>query len=94
MTDRPPTSLVQRIFLGWDGPALPRAAKRMAEVYAGAEGLDLRQIVVVTPAARAGRRLVEPDPRTRDAGHAGPRIAGDRRTAPPQEVDRQSAETI
>jgi ATP-dependent helicase/nuclease subunit B len=59
MTDRPPTSLVQRIFLGWDGPALPRAAKRVAEVYAGAEGLDLRQVVVVTPAARAGRRLVE-----------------------------------
>lgn len=59
MTGVPPSSPVQRIFLGWDGPALPEAAKRMGEAYAGAEGLDLRRVVVVTPAARAGRRLGE-----------------------------------
>ncbi len=59
MTEAPETSPVQRIFLGWDGPALPRAAKVMAEEYAGPEGLDLRDVVVVTPAARAGRRLAE-----------------------------------
>ncbi|MBT8398343.1 MAG: hypothetical protein HKO65_03080 [Gemmatimonadetes bacterium] len=50
---------VQPIFLGWDGPALPRAATLMAEEYATADGLDLRGVVVVTPAARAGRRLME-----------------------------------
>ena len=43
----------------WDGPALPRAATILAEEYAGPEGLDLRGVVVVTPGARAGRRLVE-----------------------------------
>lgn len=59
MTGAPSASPVQRTFLGWDGPALPRTAKILAEHYAGAEELDLRDVVVVTPAARAGRRLGE-----------------------------------
>ena len=59
MTGAPSPPSVQPIFLGWDGPALPRAAKVMAEEYAGPQGLDLRNVVVVTPAARAGRRLAE-----------------------------------
>ena len=39
MTEAPETSRVQPIFLGWDGPALPRAAKVIAEEYAGPDGL-------------------------------------------------------
>jgi ATP-dependent helicase/nuclease subunit B len=59
MPDAPVTPSVQRVFLGWDGPALPRAAQRLGEEYAGGGELDLRRVVVVTPAARAGRRLGE-----------------------------------
>ncbi len=59
MTEARYTSPVLPIFLGWDRPALPMAAKRMAETYAGPGGLDLREVTVVTPAARAGRRLAE-----------------------------------
>jgi len=59
MTGAPNASPVQPIFLGWDGPALPGAAKIMAEEYAGPRELDLRDVVVVIPAARAGRRLAE-----------------------------------
>ncbi|MGW8266490.1 MAG: hypothetical protein ACWGSQ_08985, partial [Longimicrobiales bacterium] len=59
MTDRPPTPRAERFFLGWDAPALPRAARVLAEHHAGPAGLDLRRVVVVTPAARAGRRLGE-----------------------------------
>jgi ATP-dependent helicase/nuclease subunit B len=63
MTDLPPTSdptsLPERIFLGWDTPALPEAARILAERHAGSAGLDLRRVVVVTPGARAGRRLGE-----------------------------------
>ncbi len=59
MIKAPDRSPVQPIFLGWDGPALPRAARLLAEEYADGEGLDLRSVVVVTPAARAGRRLME-----------------------------------
>ncbi len=49
-------------FLGWDGPALPRAARILVEAYLGGgrEGeLDIRRVLVVTPGARAGRRLGE-----------------------------------
>lgn len=59
MTGNAPASGIQTTFLGWDGPALPRAARLMAEEYGRPEGMDLRDVVVVTPAARAGRRLVE-----------------------------------
>lgn len=49
----------RRVFLGWDAPALPGAARVLAAHYATSAGMDLRTAVVVTPAARAGRRLME-----------------------------------
>lgn len=59
MTDDQPLPADVRIFLGWDSPALPEAARVLAERYRAAGGMDLRAVVVVTPAARAARRLVE-----------------------------------
>ena len=64
MNATPPNPPAERIFLGWDSPALPRAAAILAEHYGGPGGasprdLDLRGAVVVTPGARAGRRLAE-----------------------------------
>lgn len=59
MSGHPPTPPAERIFLGWDAPALPRAAALLADRYAGPRELDLRGVVVVTPGARAGRRLAE-----------------------------------
>jgi ATP-dependent helicase/nuclease subunit B len=80
MTVTPEATPPRRIFLGWDAPALPRAAATLVEHYGGAElprapailarehrderrppprELDLRGVVVVTPGARAGRRLAE-----------------------------------
>jgi ATP-dependent helicase/nuclease subunit B len=101
MSTDPRAAPPQRTFLGWDAPALPRAAATLVEHYGGteprpAEGadaesdpgrgraggssggagpeksfegrsprrpppreLDLRGVVVVTPGARAGRRLGE-----------------------------------
>lgn len=46
-------------FLPWDRPALPEAARLLAERRAADGNLDLGDLVVVLPAARAGRRLVE-----------------------------------
>jgi ATP-dependent helicase/nuclease subunit B len=80
MTVTPEATPPRCIFLGWDGPALPRAAAILVENYGGAElpraaailaqhygderrppsrELNLRGVVVVTPGARAGRRLAE-----------------------------------
>ena len=50
---------VERVFLGWDGPALPRAARWLRERYADSAGLDLSAVTVVTPTRRASRRLLE-----------------------------------
>jgi ATP-dependent helicase/nuclease subunit B len=50
---------VERLFLGWDAPLLPRAAAALAERWATAGVLDLRGVVPVVPGARAGRRLKE-----------------------------------
>jgi ATP-dependent helicase/nuclease subunit B len=55
----PATCSPERIFLGWDGPALPRAAALLAEHYAGAEELRCAEAVVVLPGSRAMRRLKE-----------------------------------
>ena len=55
MSEARMTPSVQPIFLGWDGPALPKTAALIAEEYAVPGGLDLREVIVVTPAARAGR---------------------------------------
>jgi ATP-dependent helicase/nuclease subunit B len=48
-----------RTFLGWDGPALPAAARWLADHHATGDALDLGGVVVVLPGARAGRRLKE-----------------------------------
>jgi hypothetical protein len=50
---------IQRHFLGWDGPALPRAAVWLREKYTTAAACDLSRVIVVLPVARAGRRLLE-----------------------------------
>jgi ATP-dependent helicase/nuclease subunit B len=49
----------QLTFLGWDAPALPLAARLLAEAGARPGALELRDRVVVLPGARAGRRLKE-----------------------------------
>lgn len=49
----------QRQFLGWDGPALPRAVDWLRDRYVKASGWDLSELVVVVPSATAGRRLLE-----------------------------------
>ena len=46
---------IERHFLGWDGPALPRAVDWLRGRY----GQDMSGVTVVTPGGRAGRRLLE-----------------------------------
>jgi ATP-dependent helicase/nuclease subunit B len=46
-------------FLGWVKPGLQTAAERLVATYEGGGELDLRQVVVVVPGQRAGRRLLE-----------------------------------
>ena len=46
---------VERIFLGWDGPALPRAADALRARF----GDDFDNVSIALPGARAGRRLEE-----------------------------------
>ncbi|HSJ06148.1 MAG TPA: hypothetical protein VK936_05560, partial [Longimicrobiales bacterium] len=48
-----------RIHVGWDWPALRCAATLLADRYAVAGELRLRDCVLVVPGARAGRRLKE-----------------------------------
>lgn len=50
---------VQRVFLNWDRPGLILAVEYLVQRYAKAGDLDLAQVVVVVPGARAGRRLLE-----------------------------------
>lgn len=50
---------IERVFLGWESPALPRAAAWLRERYASGGTWDLGGVVIVTPGARAGRRLLE-----------------------------------
>ncbi|MGD9789408.1 MAG: PD-(D/E)XK nuclease family protein [Phycisphaerales bacterium] len=47
---------IERVFLGWDGPLLPRAAAWLRERFHGE--VSLGDVIVVIPGARAGRRLV------------------------------------
>lgn len=51
--------MIHREPLPWDRPALPEAARLLAERHAADGVLDLGDLVVVLPAARAGRRLLE-----------------------------------
>jgi hypothetical protein len=51
--------MIERRFLPWDGPALPAAATTLAERFAADGALALDGVRVVSPVARAGRRLTE-----------------------------------
>jgi hypothetical protein len=51
--------VIRREFLGWDRPALPEAARRLADRYRQGQTLDLGRFIVVVPGQRAGRRLQE-----------------------------------
>src|SRR5579862_9159758 len=59
MSTPPTQSSIQREFLGWDKPALPEAARRLAARYRQGGTLDLAKVIVVLPGQRAGRRLQE-----------------------------------
>jgi ATP-dependent helicase/nuclease subunit B len=50
---------VRNDFLGWDGPALPLAAARLADEYTDGAALRLDRCLLVLPGGRAGRRLKE-----------------------------------
>ena len=47
------------VFLGWDGPTLPRAAALLLDRVALDGVADFRMHRIVLPGARAGRRLLE-----------------------------------
>ena len=51
-------SEIQRVFLGWDRPLLPLSVEYFLAQDVG-DPIDLRSFLVVTPASRAGARLLE-----------------------------------
>ncbi len=55
MSERPAERIAsdRRVFLGWDGPLLPRAADWLLDRF----GADLAEVVVALPGSRATRRL-------------------------------------
>ncbi len=50
---------IERIFLGWNRPALPAAVEYLRERFRQGERWDLDRLVIVLPGGRAGRRLRE-----------------------------------
>lgn len=50
---------IQRIFLGWNRPALESAVRYLEKHYLIDKSFDLSSLIVVVPGSRAGRRLVE-----------------------------------
>ena len=50
---------VDRVFLGWDHPALPTAAAHLIEHYIEGPVADLRPATIVLPGQRARRRIIE-----------------------------------
>jgi ATP-dependent helicase/nuclease subunit B len=50
---------MQRVFLGWDGPGLPRVVDYLIQRYGSPGRLDLHDVVIAVPGGRAGRRLEE-----------------------------------
>ena len=50
---------MERHFLGWDQPGLEAASAYLIEHYAQERELDLQNVCLVVPGARAGRRLLE-----------------------------------
>ena len=51
--------IVERVFLGWDQPALPTAAAHLIEHYVEGTVADLRSATIVLPGRRARRRVIE-----------------------------------
>lgn len=51
--------MIQRVFLGWDRPALAAAADWLAARYATGDSIDMSRAIVAVPGGRAGRRLEE-----------------------------------
>lgn len=73
--------MIERTFLGWDEPALPETARRIADARSEPGAPSPEDLLVVVPGRRAGRRLREllleegerragsfPPPRTVTAG--------------------------
>jgi ATP-dependent helicase/nuclease subunit B len=50
---------VERVFLGWNRPALPAAAVHLIEHYIEGRLADLRPATIVLPGRRARRRVIE-----------------------------------
>ena len=50
---------VERVFLGWDKPALPTAAAHLIDHYVEGPVADLRPATIVLPGRRARRRIIE-----------------------------------
>ncbi|MHC4941769.1 MAG: PD-(D/E)XK nuclease family protein [Planctomycetota bacterium] len=50
---------IERVFLGWEKPALQSAAEQLFEWSASSEAFDLSAFIVAVPGGRAGRRLLE-----------------------------------
>jgi RecB family exonuclease len=50
---------IQRVFLDWQKPALAGAAENLRSRFARDGELDLNKVIIVVPAGRAARRLLE-----------------------------------
>jgi hypothetical protein len=50
---------IEKVFLDWDEPALPRVVDYLVERYRGGPLVDLSSCLIVVPGSRAGRRLNE-----------------------------------
>lgn len=50
---------IERHFLGWDQPCLHQAATWLRDKYGSGGQLDLSNVLIALPGARAGRRLLE-----------------------------------
>ena len=55
----PPPVDARRIFLDWNKPCLVAAAEHLTKLSKADGSFDLRHLIVVTPVARAGARLLE-----------------------------------
>ena len=50
---------IERVFLGWDEPAIHLAARWLRQRYARDPHWDMHAVLIVVPGRRAGRRLIE-----------------------------------
>jgi hypothetical protein len=50
---------IERHFLGWDAPCLPKAVEWLRAQYATGDRWDMSGVLAVVPTARAARRLLE-----------------------------------